>query len=77
MVKAYTQDCGDMVMYLFNKCKVGFPCACLTTRITGEPYSGNLYLRFDEGLGHKPPSATLLAELIALGLRYSAYCYKK
>ena len=33
----------------------GGTCACFTSRITGEPYSGNLYLRFDEDLGLQPP----------------------
>ena len=58
--ESYTQDCGDMAMNHFNKGAVGFPCACLTTRMTGEPYSGNLYLRFDEDLGRKTPEITLL-----------------
>ena len=43
-----------------NKGALGLPCACLTTRMTGEPYSGNLYLRFDEDLGRKTPEITLL-----------------
>jgi len=36
-------------------CKAGFASACLITRITGEPYSGNLYVRFDEDSGNKLP----------------------
>lgn len=46
----------------FNKGTVGLPCACLTTRMTGEPYSGNLYLRFDEDLGRETPEITLLED---------------
>jgi hypothetical protein len=42
-------------MHRFNYSRVGLPCACLATRIAGEPYSGNLYLRFDEDPGLKPP----------------------
>ena len=49
----------------FNKGAVGLSCACLTTRMTGEPYSGNLYLRFDEDLGRKTPEITLLGKLPA------------
>ncbi len=55
MGKASTQDCVDWATNLFNNSRIGLPCACLATRITGEPYSGNLYLRFDEDLGIKPP----------------------
>lgn len=29
-------------------------CACFTPRVAGEPYSGDLYLRFDEGPGLIP-----------------------
>ena len=45
---------------LFINSRIGLPCAGLATRITGEPYSGNLYLRFDEDIGIKPPTVILL-----------------
>ncbi len=55
MEKVSTQACVDWAMSLFDNSRIGLPCACLATRIAGEPYSGNLYLRFDEDLGLKPP----------------------
>ena len=42
-------------MNFSNHRSVGFPGACLPTRIAGEPYSGNLCLSFDEGPGFKAP----------------------
>jgi len=42
-------------MNRFDNSRVGLPCACLATRIAGEPYSGNLYLRFDEDPGINHP----------------------
>ncbi|MCK5862003.1 MAG: hypothetical protein KAH38_05930, partial [Candidatus Hydrogenedentes bacterium] len=55
MEKASMPEFGGWVMNHFENSRFGLPCACLTTRITGKPYSGNLYLRFDEDLGNKPP----------------------
>ena len=56
MVKVYMRVYAEWAIKLFdNICKAGFASACLTTRITGEPYSGNLYLRFDEDSGNKLP----------------------
>ena len=55
-MKAYTRDYAEWDIKVFeNKCKTELASACLTTRITGEPYSGNLYLRFDEDSGNKLP----------------------
>ena len=48
-------DALDIQLYKIKKNIVGLPCACFMTRISGEPYSGNLYLRFDEDSGHQPP----------------------
>ena len=39
----------------FDYDRFGHCCACFATRVTGEPYSGNLYLRFDEDPGTNPP----------------------
>ena len=53
--KACMPESGEWAMSHFNHGRSGLRCACLTLRVVGEPYSGNLYLRFDEDLGINPP----------------------
>lgn len=38
MEKASMQDCVGWAMNLFDTSRIGLSCACLATRITGEPY---------------------------------------
>ncbi len=51
-------DLKGMGLDTFEKkmLNTGFFCAMLYYRgLVGEPATGNLYNRFDEGGGHKPP----------------------
>ncbi len=38
MENAFMRDYADMAMCLFDISRIGFSCACLVTRISGEPY---------------------------------------
>jgi len=46
-------------------------CACLWKKAGGEPYTGNLYVRFDEG-GGVAPTSTLLSFVVQNQIRIAA-----
>ena len=51
MENQFTPDYKDWGLIISNNIETG---ACLQMKAIGEPYTGNLYVRFDEGGGLNP-----------------------